>query len=149
MLNAAYIFPGQGAQYVGMGEDLYCQYAQAKEVFRIADKSLGFDLSKLIFKGPAEELTKTVNCQIAIFTVSIAALRVLEVKHPGIDVKYTAGLSLGEYSALVAAGALDFASGLELVRKRAQYMEEAGQKNPGGMLSLTMQKKSISQNGRF
>lgn len=132
----AYIFPGQGAQYVGMGEDFYRDSAQAREVFQCADRVLGFDLSKLIFKGPLEELSKTENCQVAVFTTSVAFLRALQTYRQDLDVSYTAGLSLGEYTALVAAGAVAFEEALRLVRKRAEYMEESGQQNPGGMLSL-------------
>lgn len=136
MSNIAYIFPGQGAQYVGMGEDLYHRYSQAREVFEQASSILDFDLTKLIFQGPPEELTKTDNCQVAIFTVSAACLSVLRQEQPEVNAKYTAGLSLGEYTALVTAGALEFEQALKLVRKRAQYMDEAAQQNPGGMVSL-------------
>lgn len=136
MQKVAYIFPGQGAQYVGMGKDFYQNVPQAKETFDRADRVLGFDLSDLIFQGPIEELTKTVNCQAATFTVSLAALGALQEVPIALDVKYTAGLSLGEYTALVAAGALDFEQGLRLVRMRAEYMEEAARENPGGMVSL-------------
>ncbi|UCB57483.1 MAG: ACP S-malonyltransferase [Candidatus Omnitrophota bacterium] len=136
MLKFAYIFPGQGAQYVGMGQDYYNRYPQAKEIFERANSVLGFDLTKLIFEGPQDELNRTLNCQVAVFVVSIACLRALENYHPAIDVKYTAGLSLGEYTALVAAEAIDFEEGLKLVHKRAQYMEEAAQENPGAMLCV-------------
>lgn len=136
MSKVAYIFPGQGAQYVGMGEDFYHRYPRAKAVFDEANSILDFDLSKLIFQGPIEELTRTLNSQVAIFTVSVACLKVLEAEHPPFSVSYTAGLSLGEYTALVAAGAFSFAEGLKLVRNRAEYMEEASLKNPGGMISL-------------
>lgn len=136
MLNVAYIFPGQGAQYVGMGEEVRRRYPPAKEVFERANSVLGFDLAGLIFKGPLEELNRTLNCQAAVFTVSVACLRAFQAQESGINVKYTAGLSLGEYTALVAAEALDFEEALKLVRQRAQYMEEAAQQNPGGMISL-------------
>lgn len=136
MLNVAYLFPGQGAQYIGMGRDFYQSSPQAKKVLALADSALGFSLTELIFKGPEEELAKTINCQVAIFTVSIAVLRVLEARQPKISLSYTAGLSLGEYTALVAAGAIDFEQGLKLVHQRARYMEEAAGENPGGMLSL-------------
>ncbi|MBU3933291.1 MAG: ACP S-malonyltransferase [Candidatus Omnitrophica bacterium] len=136
MLNVAYIFPGQGAQYVGMGEEVQRRYPPAKEVFERANNVLGFDLAGLIFKGPFEELSRTLNCQVAVFTVSVACLRAFQAQKPGINVRYTAGLSLGEYTALVAAEALDFEEALRLVRQRAQYMEEAAQQNPGGMISL-------------
>lgn len=136
MQKVAYIFPGQGAQYVGMGKDFYQNVPQAKETFDRAESALGFDLPSLIFQGPIEELTKTVNCQLAIFTVSVAVLRAVQEVSAPEEVKYTAGLSLGEYTALVAAGALDFEQGLRLVRMRAEYMEEAARENPGGMVSL-------------
>lgn len=136
MLNFAYLFPGQGAQYVGMGEDFYRESPQAKEIFERANNVLGFDLLKLIFKGPLDQLTRTVNCQVAVFTVSVACFRALQACELGIDAKYAAGLSLGEYTALVAAGVLNFEQALKLVRSRADYMEEAAQMNPGGMLSL-------------
>jgi len=136
MLNVAYVFPGQGAQYVGMGQDFYNTCAPAKETFERADKVLGFAISGLMFKGPLEELTKTDNCQSAIFTASIAFLYALQAQRPAITVRYAAGLSLGEYTALVAAGAISFEEGLKLVRKRGRYMDQAAQENPGGMVSL-------------
>ncbi|MFC1630963.1 ACP S-malonyltransferase [Candidatus Omnitrophota bacterium] len=136
MRAVSYLFPGQGAQYVGMGQDLYQQFPEARAVFDQADQILGFDLSGLIFSGPAEQLTETINCQVAVFTVSIACLRSLQAARFDWDVKYTAGLSLGEYTALVAAGAMDFSAGLRLLRQRAEFMEAAAQQNPGGMVSL-------------
>ncbi len=136
MTKVAYIFPGQGAQYVGMGKDFYQRYSQAKAIFEQANSILDFDLTKLIFQGPIEELSKTINSQVAIFTVSVACLKALEAGHPPFSVSYTAGLSLGEYAALVAAGAFSFAEGLKLVKNRAQYMEQASCANPGGMLSV-------------
>ncbi|MBN3037824.1 MAG: ACP S-malonyltransferase [Candidatus Omnitrophica bacterium] len=136
MIKIAYIFPGQGAQYIGMGEDFYQEYTQSREVFKQADELLHFDLTQLIFKGPFEELTKTAYCQMAIFTVSIACLRAFETEFPDITPSFTAGLSLGEYTALVAAGALTFEQGLKLVNIRGQYMEKASQLNPGGMVSV-------------
>jgi [acyl-carrier-protein] S-malonyltransferase len=136
MLNVAYIFPGQGAQYVGMGEEFYRNCASARETFEHADSILGFNLSELIFKGPLTELTKTANCQLAVFVVSVVSLRAWQEAQPPVTVRFTAGLSLGEYTALVAAGALTFEDGLKLVQKRARYMQEASLKHPGGMLSL-------------
>lgn len=135
-MDAAYLFPGQGAQYVGMGEDLYRRSPAARKIFDLGNELLNFDLSALIFKGPVEELTKTINCQTAIFTTSLACLEALRAEHLDIQVKFSAGLSLGEYSALAAAGALSFADGLQLVRLRAEYMEEAARTNPGGMASV-------------
>lgn len=136
MQKIAYIFPGQGAQYVGMGEDFYQQYPRAREIFDLADELLGFELSKLMFSGPSEELTRTANCQVAIFTASIASLKVLQAECPKLRAKMTAGLSLGEYTALVAGGALSFQDGLNLVKVRGEFMEEASAQKPGGMVSV-------------
>lgn len=131
----AFIFPGQGAQYVGMGKDLYETFKESKAVFDKADEILGFFLSKLCFEGPQEELTRTQNCQPAILTVSIAALQAFKtsVKFQVPNARYAAGLSLGECSALVASGVLGLEDGLCLVRKRAELMEEAARRNPGKM----------------
>ena len=115
-------------------QDLYDNFAVAKEVFNLADKQLGYSISKLCFEGTKEELDKTENTQPAILTVSIAALRILEEK--GIKADVAAGLSLGEYSALIAAGALDFAEAVELVRKRGRFMQEAVPLGVGGMAAI-------------
>lgn len=134
-VDAALIFPGQGAQYVGMGKDLYENYPQAKEVFDKANTILKFDLKKLCFEGPQEELSTTHNSQPAILTASIAALRVFESSalYGQYNIKFSLGLSLGEYTALVAAGSLSFEDALILVRKRGELMEDASRKNPGKM----------------
>jgi [acyl-carrier-protein] S-malonyltransferase len=136
--RAAYVFPGQGAQSAGMGSDLYEKHPAARRVFDEADASLGFPLSRLCFEGPEEELTKTHNVQPAILVVSIACLRALQ--EAGIaslpPPAFVAGHSLGEYTALVAAGAVDLADAVLLVRERGRLMYEAGLKNPGGMLAL-------------
>ena len=130
----AFVFPGQGAQAPGMGCELAEQFAAAREVFERADAVLGFPLSKLCFEGPAEELQLTANAQPAILAVSVAAARVLAGE--GIRPDYVAGHSLGEYSALVAAGALELADALRLVRKRGQYMQEAVPVGQGAMAAL-------------
>src|ERR1051326_7096773 len=122
-MKIAFIFPGQGSQFPGMGQTLAAQFAVARETFEQADASLGFPLSKLCFDGPAEALQLTENTQPALLTVSIAAFRVLAGQ--GMKADLVAGHSLGEYSALVAAGSLDFADAVRLVRKRGQYMQEA------------------------
>jgi len=138
----AYLFPGQGTQYVGMGKDLYEAFACSRRIFEEADAALGFSISELCFNGPQEKLTATENAQPAIVTVSIAALEALKEQRknapssPVAEPEFTAGLSLGEYSALVAAGALQFKDAVCLVRKRGQYMEEAARNNPGKMLSI-------------
>jgi len=139
VVEIAYIFPGQGAQYVGMGKDLYENFPKAREVFDKANQILKFDLGKLCFEGPQDELSKTVNCQPAIFVASIAALRVLEARPPATEEvvpRFSLGLSLGEYTALVAAGVMSYEDGLVLVKKRAEYMEEASRKNPGKMACI-------------
>lgn len=135
MVDTALIFPGQGAQYVGMGKDLYENYPQAKEVFDKAGDILKMDIKKLCFEGPKEELSTTRISQPAILTASIAALKVFESSpfYPQITPKASLGLSLGEYTALVAAGSIKFEDALILVKKRGELMEEASEKNPGKM----------------
>lgn len=135
MVDSALIFPGQGAQAVGMGKDLYDNFAAARTVFDKANVILKFDLKKLCFEGPQEQLSTTQNSQPAILTASIAALRVFETSPlwAGITPKFSLGLSLGEYTALVAAGSISFEDALVLVRKRGEFMEDASRKNPGKM----------------
>lgn len=136
----ALVFPGQGSQYVGMGLSLYERFPAARNVFHEADETLGFSLSKLCFEGPADELEDTINAQPAIFTVSVATLAVINERFNTIGVDYSptvvAGHSLGEITALVAAGVLDFKDGLELVRERGRLMKEAGMAMPGGMAAI-------------
>ena len=136
--KVAHIFPGQGSQSTGMGLDLYNSYASAREVFDEADASLGFPLSRLCFEGPDEELTKTHNVQPAILVTSIACLQALEeaaiANFP--SPAFVAGHSLGEYTALVAAGVLGLAEAVLLVRERGRLMYEAGLKKPGSMLAV-------------
>lgn len=129
----AFLFPGQGAQYVGMGKDFYEQFSLARDVFQEADDLLKRPFSTLIFEGPQEELTQTKNSQLAIYIVSLAIHRVLKEQFPELVPSVCAGLSLGEYSALVASGKLDFQSGLLLVEKRALFMQEACLSSPGSM----------------
>lgn len=137
MVDFALIFPGQGAQYVGMGRDLYEQYPAVKVIYEKANKILGFDIAKICFEGPKEELTRTDICQPAILITSIAALRSLESILSSPILPYAAlGLSLGEYTALVCAGSFTFKDGVHLVRKRGEFMEEASRENPGNMASI-------------
>jgi len=120
----AFIFPGQGSQFAGMGRELADNFAVAKQCFQEADDALGFSISKLCFEGPEEELKLTANTQPAILATSIAALRALN-EECALTPAFLAGHSLGEYSALVAAGALEFADALRIVRARGTYMQEA------------------------
>lgn len=134
MNKIAFIFPGQGAQYIGMGEDFYENFEESKKVYEKANEILGMDLSGLCFNGKEEDLAKTENTQPAILTTSIAMLRALE-KH-GIKADYTAGLSLGEYAALVYSGALKFEDALRVVVKRGKFMQEAVPIGIGGMAAI-------------
>lgn len=134
MGKLAFIFPGQGSQQAGMGKALADAFPAARAVFDEADCALGFALSRLCFEGPEEELKLTANTQPAVLACSVAAYRVLEEK--GVRPDYVAGHSLGEYSALVAGGALDFAEALEVVAQRGRLMQEAGERQPGAMAAI-------------
>jgi [acyl-carrier-protein] S-malonyltransferase len=135
MAKIAYIFPGQGSQAVGMGKDLYEDYPVSREVFEEADDALGFKLSEMCFAGTAEDLALTANTQPAILTSSIAAFRAMEAE--GVQISdYVAGHSLGEYSALVAAGAMSFADAVKTVRNRGTYMQEAVPVGVGAMAAI-------------
>ncbi|MFA6467680.1 MAG: ACP S-malonyltransferase [Bacteroidota bacterium] len=131
-MSIAYIFPGQGSQYVGMGKDLCEQFPEAKRIFDEADSVLGFSLSNICFNGPDEELKQTRNTQPAIFLHSVALWNVLKPT----DASMVAGHSLGEYSALVAAEALSFTDAIKLVRLRGELMQKAGEENPGTMAAI-------------
>lgn len=134
MSKTAFVFPGQGSQKVGMGREFYEGTAIGRQVFDQADALLGFPLSELCFEGPAETLTRTENAQPAIFTVSVIAFQLLSEKLPAPDA--VAGHSLGEYSALTAAGALSFEDGLRTVRRRGELMAEIGDTVKGAMAAI-------------
>lgn len=138
----AFVFPGQGSQYVGMGASLCQQYPEANEIFKQANSLLGKDIKSLCLNGPAEKLNWTINTQPAIFVLSCICFRLLERK--GIQVTVTAGHSLGEYTALACARAFDITNGLKLVAERARLMEEASQENSGKMVAvLGLDSKSV------
>lgn len=136
MERYALVFPGQGSQYVGMGQDLVTTYPKARALFAQADNALGYSLSRLCFAGPEHTLTDTINAQPALLTHSVAVLRVLQAIRPEASPAFFAGHSLGEYSALVAAGVLEFTDALELVRERGRMMKKVGEKSPGGSAAI-------------
>lgn len=135
MSKVAFLFPGQGAQSVGMGKDICENYPEAAEIFKRANDSLDMDIQKMCFEGPEDELVKTENTQPAILTTSIAILKVIE-KELEIEAQVTAGLSLGEYTSLVYSGALEFEDAVKLVKKRGKYMQEAVPVGEGTMAAI-------------
>jgi [acyl-carrier-protein] S-malonyltransferase len=138
MTKTAWVFPGQGAQSVGMGKDLYDNVRSARAIFERADKALGFSLSKLCFEGPEEELRRTINAQPALVTVAFACLEAAtEIGGNNLPIpEYLAGHSLGEYTALAVAGVFDFTTAVRLARERGRLMHEAGQAQSGSMAAI-------------
>ncbi len=136
MTKTALLFPGQGAQYVGMGKDLFENSPAAKNIFDKASALMGEGFLKTVFEGPEEDLKRTDVTQVAIYTVSLAAFAALKEKKPDLEIVAAGGLSLGEYSALTAAGVLSFEEGLELVRSRSLFMQEAAEKASGSMAAV-------------
>ena len=134
MSKTIFVFPGQGAQYVGMGKALSESFVPAKQLREKADDTLGFSISKVMFEGPEEDLKITANTQPALFVSSMMVLEVL--KSEGVDFDFVAGHSLGEYSAICAAGGFSFEDGLKLVRLRGSLMAKAGQEHPGSMAAI-------------
>src|SRR5882724_3372050 len=136
MSKTALIFAGQGAQTVGMGKDLAEKYPSARAWFDRANQALGYDLASICFAGPEAELTKTENAQPGIFLVSWVAFELLRERAPKLGFDATAGLSLGEFTALTAAGVMGFEAGLKIVRQRGQFMQEACEATKGGMAAV-------------
>jgi len=139
LTKIAYIFPGQGSQWAGMGRDLYDNFGSAQIVFEEADKTLGFPLSRLCFEGPEDELCQTINAQPALVAMSFACLKVVQEISGDNRLPlptFVAGHSLGEYTALSAAGVLDFATTVYLARERGRLMHEAGLRRAGGMVAV-------------
>jgi [acyl-carrier-protein] S-malonyltransferase len=134
--KSAFVFPGQGSQQVGMGRDLAQAYPIARQTFEQADETIGYALSQLMFEGPEADLNNTQNTQPSLYVMSIATLRVLQSLHPEAQPAMLAGHSLGEITALTAAGALDFEDGVRLVRERGRLMHHAGELSPGAMAAI-------------
>lgn len=144
MKKIAFVFPGQGSQYIGMGKEFEERYALARDLFREAEEVLGFDVRQICFNGPEEALRMTANTQPALLICSVIAFRLLEEN--GIEPDFVAGHSLGEYSALWASGSLRFADALYLVRKRGEFMQEAVPIGKGAMAAiLGMERETVSR----
>ena len=154
-MKTAFLFPGQGAQAVGMGKDIYEKYEEARKIYEEAEKISGIDVKEICFNGPEEELMKTENTQIAILTTSLAILKILEAK--GVKAEVAVGLSLGEYAALIYGGYITFEDGIKLIQKRGYYMgnflpdEEYSMAAVIGLESSKIEEicNEINQTGKF
>lgn len=148
MSKIAFLFPGQGAQHVGMGKTIAARYPAARALYDRAAEILGYDLAELCFEGPAEQLDSTVISQPALFVTSLAALEMLRAEQPDVVLgcELAAGLSLGEYTALVFSGALSFEDGLRVVQRRGEAMQAAADATPSGMLSaLLLERNQVEE----
>ncbi len=148
MAKIAFLFPGQGAQHVGMAKSLSARFPAAKALFDQAREILGFDLASICYDGPTERLDTTVISQPALFVSSLAALEMLRAEHPEVvdNCAMVAGLSLGEYTALVFSGAMSFEDGLRVVQRRGEAMQQAADANPSGMVSaLLLNREQVAQ----
>ena len=134
-MKRAIVFPGQGSQVVGMGKDLAEAIPECKALFDQANEILGYDLEKICFEGPQEELNKSNNAQLGIFVASAAAFKALELKQPGLEYDVLAGHSLGEWTALYVAGVVSFEDAIKILRARGEFMQAACEENPGAMLA--------------
>ncbi|MCL5674809.1 MAG: ACP S-malonyltransferase [Candidatus Omnitrophica bacterium] len=135
MKKTGIVFPGQGSQYVGMGKEFFDTFSEIKEIFDMGSGITGIDLAKICFEGPLETLTETSNCQVAVFAVDIACYKIMQKKFL-FTPDFSAGHSLGEYSAFFSAGVLPLEDAFRIVQKRAQFMASASIKNPGSMLAI-------------
>ena len=145
MSKTALLFAGQGAQVVGMGRDLVSNFPTAQAWFDRANAALGYDLASVCFSGPDAELTKTEHAQPGIFLVSWVAFELLKERAPSLGFQATAGLSLGEFTALTAAGAMSFEEGLRLVRQRGRFMQEACETTQGGMAAIVGLEEAVTR----
>ncbi|MFH0948038.1 MAG: ACP S-malonyltransferase [Elusimicrobiota bacterium] len=143
MSKTALVFPGQASQYVGMGKELYDKYPVAKETFDVANEILGYDIKKIIFEGPMDLLTQTKYTQPAVFTMSVACFKVFNLQSAICNLQFSAGHSLGEYSALVASEVLSYEDALKLVNARAEFIQSACEKTKGTMIAILGAERNV------